>query len=55
MLRFSIDIGGTFTDVVAETEAGLSSVKVLTTPAAPDQGALNGGGATFERARKNPC
>ena len=42
MLRFSIDIGGTFTDVVAETEAGLSSVKVLTTPAAPDQGALNG-------------
>ncbi|QUJ77342.1 hydantoinase/oxoprolinase family protein [Sulfitobacter albidus] len=42
MLRFSIDIGGTFTDVVAETEAGLSSVKVLTTPAAPDEGALDG-------------
>lgn len=42
MLRFSIDIGGTFTDVVAETEAGLSSVKVLTTSYAPDQGALDG-------------
>ena len=42
MLRISIDIGGTFTDVVAETTAGLSSVKVLTTPHAPDRGALEG-------------
>ena len=42
MLKLSIDIGGTFTDVVAETSAGLSSVKVLTTPHAPDQGALDG-------------
>ena len=44
MIRISIDIGGTFTDVVAETDAGLSSVKVLTTPAAPDRGALDGVG-----------
>lgn len=42
MLRFAIDIGGTFTDVVAETATGLISVKVLTTPQAPDQGALDG-------------
>lgn len=42
MLRVSIDIGGTFTDVVAETSAGLSSVKVLTTSDAPYRGALDG-------------
>lgn len=44
MIKISIDIGGTFTDVVAETEAGLCSVKVLTTPDAPDRGALDGVG-----------
>jgi len=42
MVKISIDIGGTFTDVVAETSAGLSSVKVLTTPQSPDHGALDG-------------
>lgn len=42
MLRLAIDIGGTFTDVVAETLAGIASVKVLTTPQAPEQGALEG-------------
>ncbi|MEQ5828850.1 hydantoinase/oxoprolinase family protein [Sulfitobacter sp. NFXS29] len=44
MVKISIDIGGTFTDVVAETATGLSSVKVLTTPDAPDRGALEGVG-----------
>lgn len=42
MVKISIDIGGTFTDVVAQTTLGLSSVKVLTTPDAPDRGALDG-------------
>ena len=42
MVRIAIDIGGTFTDVVAETGGSLSSIKVLTTPQAPDQGALEG-------------
>lgn len=42
MLRISIDIGGTFTDVVAETTAGLHSIKILTTPESPDKGALDG-------------
>jgi len=42
MVRISIDIGGTFTDVVADTGARLSSVKVLTTPKAPEAGALDG-------------
>lgn len=42
MLRVAIDIGGTFTDVVAETAAGICSVKILTTPDAPATGALEG-------------
>lgn len=44
MIKISIDIGGTFTDVVADTGADLSSVKVLTTPDSPDRGALDGVG-----------
>lgn len=42
MVRIAIDIGGTFTDVVAETSDGISSVKVLTTQLAPDVGAMDG-------------
>lgn len=42
MVRIAIDIGGTFTDVVAETSEGISSVKVLTTSQAPDVGAMDG-------------
>ncbi|WP_306260359.1 hydantoinase/oxoprolinase family protein [Pararhizobium sp. IMCC21322] len=48
MLRFAIDIGGTFTDVVAETLAGLFSVKVLTTPQSPELGALDGVGCLLD-------
>ena len=43
-MKISIDIGGTFTDVVAQTEVGLTSIKVLTTPDSPDRGALDGVG-----------
>lgn len=53
MLRVSIDIGGTFTDVVAETDAGLSSVKVLTTPDSPDRGALDGVGRLLSKLEKS--
>lgn len=42
MLRIAIDIGGTFTDVVAETSEGLSSVKVLTSAQDPEVAALDG-------------
>ena len=42
MLRIAIDIGGTFTDIVAETSAGLSSVKVLTSAQQPEIAALDG-------------
>ncbi|MBB4120912.1 hydantoinase/oxoprolinase family protein [Martelella radicis] len=41
MFRLAIDIGGTFSDVVLEGE-GLSSLKVLTTPEAPEKAALEG-------------
>ncbi|MBV7393993.1 hydantoinase/oxoprolinase family protein [Mameliella sediminis] len=34
--RLGVDIGGTFTDVVLETPAGMVSTKVLTTYAAPE-------------------
>ncbi|MDP6895345.1 MAG: hydantoinase/oxoprolinase family protein [Rhodospirillales bacterium] len=40
--RLAIDIGGTFTDVVLEQDGELTTSKVLTTPAAPEDGVLNG-------------
>ena len=42
MLTVAIDIGGTFTDVVAETSSGFSSIKVLTNHAQPEVAALDG-------------
>ena len=41
-MRIGIDIGGTFTDLVAETPGGLVARKVLTTPRAPEEGVLAG-------------
>jgi N-methylhydantoinase A len=40
--RLAIDIGGTFTDVVLETEGVHVTTKVLTTPRAPEQGVMAG-------------
>ena len=40
--RLAADIGGTFTDIAVETDNGLSTCKVLTTPAAPEEGVFNG-------------
>ncbi len=48
--RLAVDIGGTFTDVVLETPSGFVSDKVLTTPAAPEQGVLNGVRQVLARA-----
>lgn len=42
MLRIAIDIGGTFTDIVAETPERTFSVKVLTSAGAPEDAALDG-------------
>ncbi|MBW6398201.1 hydantoinase/oxoprolinase family protein [Roseomonas sp. HJA6] len=38
----SADVGGTFTDVVLESPTQRWTTKVLTTPAAPEEGVLNG-------------
>jgi N-methylhydantoinase A len=41
-IRLAVDIGGTFTDVVLETLDSRITVKVLTTPSAPEEGVLEG-------------
>ncbi|MSP48187.1 MAG: hydantoinase/oxoprolinase family protein [Alphaproteobacteria bacterium] len=40
--RLAVDIGGTFTDVVLEAAGGRLTTKVLTTPAAPEEGVIEG-------------
>ncbi len=55
MARISIDIGGTFTDVVVDDGGRLSSVKVLTTPTAPEQGALDGVDRVLARLSLTPA
>ena len=40
--RLAVDIGGTFTDLALEHDGQRSTAKVLTTPAAPEQGVLAG-------------
>ena len=40
--RLAVDIGGTFTDVVLEHGDQQTTAKVLTTPAAPERGVLEG-------------
>ncbi len=40
--RLSVDIGGTFTDVVLDKDGVTHSVKVLTTPATPAEGFMKG-------------
>lgn len=42
MIRLSVDIGGTFTDVVLDTGRGLVTTKVLTTYADPALGVMQG-------------
>jgi N-methylhydantoinase A len=38
--RLAVDIGGTFTDLALEHDGRRSTIKVLTTPATPEQGVL---------------
>ena len=40
--RLAVDIGGTFTDVVLETEDRAHAIKLLTTPDAPERAVLEG-------------
>jgi N-methylhydantoinase A len=40
--KLAVDIGGTFTDLVLETDGTRHQVKLLTTPAAPEEAVLDG-------------
>nr|WP_294502758.1 hydantoinase/oxoprolinase family protein [uncultured Rhodopila sp.] len=40
--RLAVDIGGTFTDLALEHGGQRTTIKVLTTPAAPEQGVMQG-------------
>jgi N-methylhydantoinase A len=48
--RLAVDIGGTFTDLALEHPGGRSTIKVLTTPSAPEQGVLSGVRAILQAA-----
>ena len=48
--RLSVDIGGTFTDIVLEAKGRRTTAKVLTTPAAPEEGVINGVEAALSEA-----
>jgi N-methylhydantoinase A len=52
--RLAVDIGGTFTDLALEHGGQRTTTKVLTTPAAPEQGVLNGVRAVLESAGLAP-
>ncbi len=54
-VRLAVDIGGTFTDVVLETEDARFSTKVLTTKAAPEEGVLDGIRRALELAKVQPA
>jgi N-methylhydantoinase A len=52
--RLAVDIGGTFTDVVLQSPSGYVSGKVLTTPAAPEEGVIQGILQVLENAKVRP-
>jgi len=53
--RLAVDIGGTFTDLALERGDDRWTAKVLTTPAAPERGVLDGVGAVLARAGLLPA
>jgi N-methylhydantoinase A len=53
-LRLAVDIGGTFTDVVLEGPEGRTTLKVLTTPRAPEEGVLTGVAQVLDSAGHKP-
>ncbi|MDE2514587.1 MAG: hydantoinase/oxoprolinase family protein [Rhodospirillales bacterium] len=52
--RLAVDIGGTFTDLALERNGQRVTAKVLTTPAAPEQGVLRGIAAILQTAGLAP-
>ncbi|MGD0103771.1 MAG: hydantoinase/oxoprolinase family protein, partial [Rhodopila sp.] len=53
--RLAIDIGGTFTDLALERGGNRTTAKVLTTPAAPEQGVMEGFRAIVQAAGVTPA
>ncbi len=53
--RLAVDIGGTFTDLAIEREGERWTAKVLTTPAAPELGVLEGVRAVLAKAGMQPA
>jgi N-methylhydantoinase A len=53
--RLAVDIGGTFTDLAVERDERRWTAKVLTTPAAPEQGVLEGVRLVLAHAGLSPA
>jgi N-methylhydantoinase A len=53
--RLAIDIGGTFTDFAIEAGEQRHSLKVLTTPRAPEEGVLGGIEQILAQAKLKPA
>ncbi|GAC1343922.1 MAG: hydantoinase/oxoprolinase family protein [Acetobacteraceae bacterium] len=53
--RLAVDIGGTFTDLALEHGGGRVTAKVLTTPAEPERGVLDGVAAILGEAGMGPA
>ena len=53
--RLAVDIGGTFTDLALEHGGKRTTVKVLTTPSAPEQGVMAGVQAVLQAAGVAPA
>ncbi|UUX50308.1 hydantoinase/oxoprolinase family protein [Nisaea acidiphila] len=53
--RLAVDVGGTFTDVALEFGPKRYTAKVLTTPAMPERGVMNGIEKALEVANANPA
>ena len=53
-VRLAVDIGGTFTDIVLDSESGRHTAKVLTTPRAPEAGVFEALEVVFARSGAAP-
>src|SRR5262245_55737023 len=53
--RLAVDIGGTFTDLAPEQSGRQPSIKVLTTPRAPEEGVLAGIDDILKQAGLKPA